>query len=87
MICMGAFVCDSCGCIENTALGYFWSRGHGLYDSDIDRKAMCSECMPQVWGNGKPRADGAGGKWHGKFPKVKWDGKREVMNRLFEMSP
>jgi hypothetical protein len=66
---MGVFVCDSCESVENTALGHYWSRGLGLYDPDVDRNALCSECMPAQYKDGKHNKDG--GKWHGKFPKVK----------------
>lgn len=37
---MSLFVCEDCGCIENTALSNFWRRGKG--------KALCSECDPEI---------------------------------------
>jgi len=60
---MPLFVCDDCGCVENTAcVPDFWGNHcHGV-------KVLCSEC-------------GVLKKWHGAFPKKKWDGKREVYNR------
>jgi hypothetical protein len=63
---MSLFVCDDCGCVENTALagpGGYWGR------TRLDGKARCSACNPKV------------GKWHGHFPCEKWDGKRGVVNR------
>jgi hypothetical protein len=80
---MGLFVCDNpeCGCVENTALGLYWGK-----DTDdmfplphVNGMALCSECMPDKFIDGTPHEEG--GKWHGKFPKVKWDGISEVMNR------
>ena len=44
---MGLFVCDSCNCVENTALGYFWGRG--------ESKALCSACGGREWHNKFPR--------------------------------
>jgi hypothetical protein len=56
------FVCDNCGCVENTAISLYWVR-------DVGEKALCSECDPKIK------------KWHNFFPKKKWDGKSEVINR------
>lgn len=53
---MPLFVCDNCGCIENTALSMFW-----LNNLDLNPKDLCSECDPRI------------GKWHGKFPKEKFN--------------
>jgi hypothetical protein len=39
----------------------------GAYWCREGRPRLCSECCT--------------GTWHGKFPKVQWDGKREVVNR------
>jgi hypothetical protein len=37
---MSLFVCDKCGCVENTALSGFWWRPKGA-------PALCSACDPQ----------------------------------------
>jgi hypothetical protein len=34
------FICESCSCIENTAVSNYWSRGNG--------PALCSECDPEI---------------------------------------
>jgi hypothetical protein len=34
------FICENCGCIENTAVSNYWSRGNG--------PALCSECDPKI---------------------------------------
>jgi hypothetical protein len=80
---MGVFVCDNCDCVENTALGHFWSKDRLQLKGFPLGTALCSECSPSEWANGERHGDDLAppGKWHGKFPKVQWDGKREVMNR------
>lgn len=39
---MPLFVCEICGAIENTALGYYWSARL----QNVPR--MCSECAPTI---------------------------------------
>lgn len=39
---MPLFVCEKCGAIENTALGYYWSARL----QNMPR--MCSECAPMI---------------------------------------
>lgn len=83
---MSLFVCDECGCVENTALGFYWGKDVLTWkDTSKNGKALCSECMPTEFSDGSKLHEG--GKWHGKFPKVKWDGKREVINRGTEDKP
>lgn len=83
---MSLFVCDICGCVENTATAGF--RGyHGrkiaLRKEEVeehpdwveaglgDGNARCSECNPEV------------GRWHGHWEKERYDpdGGRQVVNR------
>ena len=48
---MPLFVCEICGAIENTALGYYWS-------ARLQNKPrMCSECAPIIgkWHNRFPK--------------------------------
>ena len=65
---MSLFVCDKCGCIENTALGWYW----GAFMKDLTTKetygkVFCSECAPTEFPDGeKTRFTG---KWHDHFPK------------------
>jgi len=54
------FVCDECGCVENTALSRFWFRNNP--ESGLNGRALCSACDPDL------------GRWHGAFPKTQWDG-------------
>lgn len=70
---MGLFICEKCGCVENTALGHYWSRkDFDWYNWDeanekFKGKALCSECGPKSYcDTGEPTKFG---KWHGKFDK------------------
>jgi len=70
---MGLFKCAKCECIENTALGFYWSKnmpeGFDWDEDNIDFKGkpLCSECAPKSYSDThKPTGFG---KWHGKFPK------------------
>ena len=64
---MPLFICDKCGCIENTALGHFWSKDYGYFGEELRGKALCSECMPTTYSDGSTARKG--GAWHGKFEK------------------
>ena len=68
---MPLFVCDVCECVENTALGHYWSRNRNTFGPELQGKALCSECTPDRFYDGTPNKEG--GKWHGKFPKRKID--------------
>lgn len=81
---MPLFVCDKCGCVENTALGRYWTKDwEDMWDEDNEGLALCSECAPTKFKDGTSTSTEwcEYGKWHGKFPKVKWDGKTKVINR------
>lgn len=77
---MPIFKCEKCGCAENTALGWYWSR-ELLADeadwSDVGEqyrgKALCSECAPTHYKDGTPT--GFTHEWHGEFPKAPYDEK------------
>lgn len=66
---MSLFICEKCGAIENTALGFYWSRNldHVKFiDEALNGKALCSECMPTVFSDGSKAGNG---RWHNRFPK------------------
>lgn len=64
---MPLFMCRVCGCVENTALGNYWSAGDRAIWKDEDvGKPTCSECAPKFYEDGTPTEYG---KWHGRFPK------------------
>lgn len=67
---MPLFVCDKCGCVENTALGHYWTKGFKEFKNTEWENALCSECTPLTFPNGEK--SGAKGKWHDKFPKEKY---------------
>ncbi len=67
---MPLFICDECGVIENTALGFCsgrkfrpWKKGSGK-----NGKALCSDCVPDTYANGNPNPRGS--EWHGTFERV-----------------
>lgn len=38
---MSAFICEKCGCVENTALSRYWYR-------EKNEEALCSECDKKI---------------------------------------
>lgn len=40
---MPLFICEKCGAIENTALGYYWPARY------CKEPALCSECYTGEW--------------------------------------
>lgn len=62
------FVCQECGCVENTALSHFWFR-----EMQKDSRALCSECDPEIKGG-----------WHGAFPKEQYDPEKHKSVRMVE---
>ena len=68
---MPLFICEKCGCIENTATGFYWARNAVTFkDSSLNGKALCSECTPAEFKDGSKTEMGT---WHGRFPKEKFD--------------
>jgi len=78
---MGLFVCAKCHCVENTALGHYWSIHYVKLKLPDDMKEfesdkpLCSECMPvdASFSDGSSKGKLGTGKWHNKFPKVHID--------------
>lgn len=65
---MPLFRCDKCGCVENTALGFYWTRNEReLWAAEFIGRKLCSEHAPTTFRDGSPNDDA--GKWHGRFPK------------------
>ena len=68
---MGRFLCDKCGCIENTALGFCWladAEDNDYWeDKNLNGLYLCSACMPSKYSDGSNNA--RGGKWHGLFER------------------
>jgi hypothetical protein len=69
---MPLFVCDKCGCVDNTALGgTWWTRNTDIWKPEDRGKALCTECAPPEFSDGSPNVDA--GKWHNRFPKEKYN--------------
>lgn len=62
---MSLYQCDKCGCIENTALGWYWLTKHD--DPRFDNRNLCSACAPPP---DESVGRHHGGKWHGLFERV-----------------
>ena len=79
---MPLFVCDRCGCVDNTALGRYWNKDMDCWGDDNRGLALCSECAPTTYKDGRAvNGFHQYGKWHNEFPKAKWDGSVKVINR------
>lgn len=64
---MSLFPCRICLCIENTALGEYWSASDPTMWPDGELLVpRCSECGPKKYRDGTPTEFG---KWHGQFEK------------------
>lgn len=70
---MPLFVCAKCECVENTALGMYWTRVVMKNDykwtpenEKFKGKGLCSACMPTHYTDGTLTG---GGQWHGKFER------------------
>jgi len=74
---MSIFVCEECGCIENTALGHWWSRNDATWPDEKDRRGLCSEHGPKKYSDGNPTGFG---KWHGRFPQEPAEKRHKVNN-------
>jgi len=60
------YKCDTCGCYEHTALGFYWSRNHIAWPEPYRGKQLCSEHGPpqDIYHNPTKW-----GRWHGQFPQ------------------
>lgn len=64
---MGAFICDKCNSVENTATGHYWDRNMDYIVEEQRGLALCSACGPHKHVSGKQEPKG---KWHGRFKRV-----------------
>lgn len=70
---MSLFQCESCGCLENTALasqGFDWKPSLWDWSYAPERKGMklCSACGPLKFNNGTPTE--STGCWHNEFDRM-----------------
>lgn len=68
---MSLYQCEKCGCVENTACGFYHCSNSDLFCDyqEGTKKGMklCCECGPLKLTNGKPTGYG---KWHDCFVKA-----------------
>lgn len=82
---MSTYICEKCGCIDNSACGgNFWimSGKRSYYKEDwANEMYLCVECCPSKFDDG---SDSEGGKWHNHFEKTFIDdhaSKEEILKR------
>lgn len=62
---MSLYQCEKCGCIENTAVGWYHCRNmKNMVLPEFEGKALCSACGPAWFLDGSPTGLG---KWHNRF--------------------
>ena len=80
---MPIFICENCGCIDNTALGgTYWTRNADIYPAEYRGKILCQLCAPKKFDDGTPNKEA--GTWHDIFPREKFvdlEAKGEIMRQ------
>lgn len=84
---MSTFICDKCGCVDNSACGgTYWSSKSGwldLFEDDyFNTNPVCCACAPDTYGDGSKNSKA--GKWHGLFERKHWSEFGDV-NKLLEL--
>jgi len=80
---MSTYICEKCGCIDNTACGgNYWAvvgKLNDFADEYSNTHVLCAECTPAEYADGTPTE--TRGKWHDMFPKTHWSkiGEKEIM--------
>lgn len=71
---MGIYICEKCGCVDNTACGgnYLVSKEskHKYKDEYANTHSLCIECTPVEYSDGS--INRKAGKWHDMFEKKHW---------------
>lgn len=71
---MSLYQCEQCGCVENTAVGFYHGSDMDIYPPEVRGKKLCSVCGPTHFASGEPilryNEGPAFGQWHGKFNRV-----------------
>ena len=62
---MSLYQCEECGCVENTACGWYHYTKHN--DPKYKGRKLCSACSPTHFSDGSVNEHG--GKWHGLFER------------------
>jgi len=71
---MSSYICEKCGCIDNSASegSNYWNvkcKINSFDDDYFNKHLACSECVPPKYADG---GNSHGGVWHNKFPKRYW---------------
>lgn len=64
---MSLYQCERCGCVENTACGFYWESNLDCWAEDYKGKHLCSACGPR---ENKLGGQTRYGKWHEKFERI-----------------
>lgn len=71
---MSTYICEKCGCIDNSACGgnYAVVKAHlNLFEDEYSNThLLCVECTPSKFKDGSINREA--GKWHNEFPKRHW---------------
>lgn len=87
---MPAFICEKCGCIDNTACGgTYWGvataknshRNDQPFKEDFYNKhPVCVACKPREYSDGSK--DVNAGKWHNSFERKHWTEYQSTIEKL-----
>jgi hypothetical protein len=67
---VSTYICEKCGCIDNTALGFYWTKNSkSMWPEEVVGKALCCECGPTHYKDGGLTEFGT---WHNRFRKKHW---------------
>lgn len=65
---MPAFICDNCGCIDNTACGgSYWTQNMDIWPDEFKGKVLCCVCVSPFYKTGERNPDA--GIWHNYFER------------------
>jgi len=82
---MSTYICEKCGCIDNTACGgNYWAVSYSISkfkkdgtaikkcfkDEYANTHVLCVECTPAEYSDGSIKREA--GKWHNMFLKKHW---------------
>lgn len=54
---MSLYNCDECGVVENTALGFYWTRHDNDWPDSVRGRKLCSEHGPTHYSDGSLKHD------------------------------
>ena len=85
---MSTYICEKCGCIDNSACGgnYALVKSNFKFFKDdyANNHYLCVECTPTEFSDGSKNEKA--GKWHNRFPKIHWTeiGKENILKACEE---